>query len=416
VEVLEGARRHPFCGEVLGDDKILCLECGVRLSVLGGHLGRFHRMTGAAYKLRWGYDRRQPLASKRWVERVRAASQGREVRMLEKRGRPPKGYQWKARQQDMERRRWWGRQGVKRRKISVQQVVKLFRQGYNGPQVAALLGCSASVVRARLRSVGLAFRRPRKTTHVTRAAIEALRKKGLGWREVAWKLQCSVSFAQKLVKRTGGPPPALPPLRPDITREAILREAARGRTMREVAKDFKTSPETIRSRLKDILPPEPDRPPQTSNPAWRGDIDASRVAEMRGQGWTLEAIAGELGCSCETVRRRLIVANQKPVRLTRRLSISNDALAKARQEGLTLAQMAARFECSANTITERLHEVGLIGRRPPRPGRADITVESVVDARQAGLTLQQIADQLHCSVKAVRARLKTARQRGIDIF
>jgi uncharacterized protein (DUF433 family) len=100
------------------------------------------------------------------------------------------------------------------------------------------------------------------------------------------------------------------------------------------------------------------------------------------------------------------------VRKQYRKDVTVEAVTAAYESGMRLDEMVLQFRCSMATLLNRLREGGVARRREGfggtgRPVRVDVTVEASVALYRQGLTLEEIAERLHCTGTTVSNRLKT---------
>ena len=123
-------RRH--CQEAIGDDFIICLECGSTFRSLVAHLWSMHGMSTDDYREKWGYKRLTALMD------------------LETRLKATQGF----------RARWaTGWRFPVRRKVEDETIRRLFAKDLTVPAIAAKTGLSQLTIYARLFKLRLSRRR-----------------------------------------------------------------------------------------------------------------------------------------------------------------------------------------------------------------------------------------------------------------
>lgn len=353
---LEWLRAHRFDLDVLGEDHIVCLECGEYRVTLPAHLRR-HDMNSIAYRERWGYDPKQPLVA-RYVS-ARLSQQ--------RRAEPRKA---RRRRLDLARQRGFsprlrGESSASYRKdVTVEAVVRLARQGMSVRETAERLKCTGATVRSRLRAAGVSFGTRRDD--VTASRILALRATGLTVEKIATQLRVSRNVVMRRLREAGVERFDVRDKRPDVSAAAVAKARKDGLLLPQLVQRFECGVPLIIKRL-------------------------------RAAGCDIQLRPGDAG-----PRASLKYARVK------RLNVAS--VLRLLLEGLSVNETAAALRCCTSAVQAKLSGAGLIPmREQPRHGlRPDVTVEQVLACRQKGLSIAATARCLKCSPEVVQRRLRTA--------
>jgi biotin operon repressor len=121
-------------------------------------------------------------------------------------------------------------------------------------------------------------------------------------------------------------------------------------------------------------------------------------------------IAGRLGCSDDTVNRRMREYGFAAlVRHSKRIGIPRAVLERLyNDEGLPIPQVAQRLGCSEATVWRRMRDCGIAARSPGTYCRLDIPRELLERPyHEEGIAQAEIAERLECSVTAVSQHIAT---------
>jgi len=177
------------------DEHVICLECGRRLRMLGGHLQHAHQITLDEYRERWGYNasyglvcnelrRRQRQRMLSWIENIvgweRHRSLSRKRIKIANASRPEK-IEYRA-QAIRSFRAGAGRKAS----FDREQATRLAERGLKPAEIASLLGCSVGTVRKFQLRAGLRRPDPRiKPKTLSERRLFAELRAGLSPEEIA---------------------------------------------------------------------------------------------------------------------------------------------------------------------------------------------------------------------------------------
>jgi len=136
-----------------------------------------------------------------------------------------------------------------------------------------------------------------------------------------------------------------------------------------------------------------------AHPKWQRVISphAQRVLSLRRQGLTLQQIADDVGCSASTARKILLQNGFPPcVQFThpkwgrRGVRLHKPRILSLRKRGLTVQQIAREVDCSISTIRKTLSRRRLRRRVPPFPSES--LKRQVISLRKQGYSLARIRE------------------------
>ena len=131
--------------------------------------------------------------------------------------------------------------------------------------------------------------------------------------------------------------------------------------------------------------------------------DTAKILKLHEEGLTQREIAAQLGVSPATVGKYVRAEDASRTKGPRPLSEGRvKAIIALNEQGFTRQEIADRVGVSRTTVFKHLKEAGLI--REPMP------ITEIIERRQAGETMTQIAQDAGLSVAAISARLKKAKQ------
>ncbi len=147
-----------------------------------------------------------------------------------------------------------------------------------------------------------------------------------------------------------------------------------------------------------------------------------RICSLRKQGLTLQQIAADVGYSIWPIRKVLlqhgILSRVKPAHPKWRPVISphTQRVLSLRRQGLTLQQIGDEVGCSISTARKILLQNGFppcVKLAHPKWGRRGVRLHKprILSLRKRGLTVQQIAREIDCSISTIRAILSLRRLR-----
>lgn len=139
----------------------------------------------------------------------------------------------------------------------------------------------------------------------------------------------------------------------------------------------------------------------------RPDVDADHIVEAIKQGYTIRELARLLHCHVETVGRRL--RGRASIWLKRRRpDISVDNVLELVASGVCIDEAARLLHCSRTLLTRRLRAAGIKPLATParRTLRPDMTPQTVVAARKAGMSMPQLVHHFRESVALIISRLR----------
>ena len=147
-----------------------------------------------------------------------------------------------------------------------------------------------------------------------------------------------------------------------------------------------------------------------------------RICSLRKQGLTLQQIAADVGYSIWPIRK-VLLQHGFPFRVKlahpkwqRVISPHAQRVLSLRRQGLTLQQIADDVGCSASTARKILLQNGFppcVQLAHPKWGRRGVRLHKprILSLRKRGLTVQQIAREVDCSISTIRAILSRRRLR-----
>src|SRR5579859_8049952 len=141
-----------------------------------------------------------------------------------------------------------------------------------------------------------------------------------------------------------------------------------------------------------------------------------RICSLRKQGFTLQQIAADVGYSIWPIRK-VLLQNGFPSRVQlahpkwrRVISPHTQRVLSLRRQGLTLQQIADDVGWSASTARKILLQNGFppcVQLAHPKWGRRGVRLYKphILSLRKRGLTVQQIAREVDCSISTIRKTL-----------
>jgi transposase len=172
--------------------------------------------------------------------------------------------------------------------------------------------------------------------------------------EIAEQLGCSASLVYaRLARRGVDRRPQAPRRRPGPTgRELDHLYRDCGLTLRELAGHYGVTPRAVRGWLVAV---DIDRRPGRVD---RVDCDGGELVALYGAGWSAPAIADHVGCSPSTVYRRLDSAGI--ARRPARPALSREDLMKGLERGWSAPQLAAAHAVSVSCVCRALARENLM--------------------------------------------------------
>lgn len=148
--------------------------------------------------------------------------------------------------------------------------------------------------------------------------------------------------------------------------------------------------------------------------------DVQKVRQLREEGYTIKAVAAELGVVHTTLRRfmREHHLSTRPSALRVRFTPEQlEDIQQCYEAGETLTSLKRRYGCDVQTIRKQLMELGVPLRqqwnRHPEGSKAhQLDVQQLVELYQQGETLEQLAKRFQVAVATVRSRLYEA---GVEL-
>jgi len=325
-------RRHSQ--EAIGEDFIVCLECGGHFHSLAVHLSSMHGLTSSEYREKWGYP---PATALMDIETRLVFSRAARKRLAE------------------------GWVPPITRKADDQTVRRLFTEGLNVPAIAERTGLTEHSVYAKLYKLRLSRRR------VPNDQLIDLCRQGLWVSEIAARtgLPTGTIYSRLERIRERGvrlPPPKGPRPRGDARRvpaSHILTLARRGLTPAAIAARVGIRAASVKRRLwifrkRGLLPP------------WRradsrAIVGDARFLALARKGLGPTAIAERVGFPYATVvgrlaslRRRKLLAPPTPKPINSRLRVSDSELRALVRAGFGPSLIAYRVGLGLTTVKARL--------------------------------------------------------------
>lgn len=326
-------RRHG--NEAIGEDFIVCLECGGHFHSLVVHLLSLHALTSHEYREKWGYP---PATALMDIETRLVFSRVARKRLAEG-WRPPIT-----------------------RKADDETIRRLFAKGLKVPAIAARTGLTELSAYARLHQLGLSRR------SLPNEQLIELRRQGLWVSRIAalTGLPTGTIYSRLERIRERGvrlPPPKGPRPRGDARRVPaghILTLARKGLTLAAIAAQVGIRVASVKRRLwifrkRGLLPPLPPRRDS------RSIVSDARVLALARKGLGPTAIAERVGLPYATavgrlasLRRRKLLAPPTPKPIASRLRVSDSTLRALMRAGFGPRLIANRVGLGPSTVKARL--------------------------------------------------------------
>jgi transposase len=251
-------------------------------------------------------------------------------------------------------------------------------EGLTIAAIAARFGVAAQTVHNWLVAAGV-DRRPSPATRradlSSRKIVRLYTDGGHTAAEIAQRLGCSPSLVYARLDRASVPRQSRAPrqsVHPD-DRELAELYTQQGRSLRHLAEQYGVSPQAVRDWL--VAASIPRRPSPT--PPASGD--GHDIGGLYQAGWSGPAIAQHLGCSPATIYRRLDAAGV--ARRTVTAHLTRRELIDALERGLSAPAMAADFGVSIACVCRALQREGLMtARQTARKRRRQHYPEAYPDA------------------------------------
>jgi transposase len=246
-------------------------------------------------------------------------------------------------------------------RLDTQTLGRLYRsEGLTIAAIAARFGVAVQTVHNWLVAAGVA-RRPSPATRradlSSREIVRLYTNGGHTAAEIAQALGCSPSLVYARLDRARVPRQSRAPrrrVRPD-DRELAEVYTQQGLSLRHMAHRYGVSPQAVRDWLVAAgIARRPSRTPPASG-------DGHDIVGRYQAGWSGPAIAQHLGCSPATIYRRLDAAGV--ARRTVTAHLTRTKLIDALERGLSAPAMAEHFGVSVACVCRALQREGLMTSR-----------------------------------------------------
>jgi len=255
--------------------------------------------------------------------------------------------------------------------IDVDEVERRVDAGDTVNAIAAGLGVSSRTIRNRLRAAGrLTARERRQQAARQRLHDEAWLRdqylaQGVAANVIATACHATTAEVNEALIRFQI---ARPPTHPELQPDALRQSSTAGGSVKAIARTLGVERKTVRRAMRSAGIHNPralgPRPKQLDDPEW---LTTEYVLKSR----SMAAMATELNCAADTVRRALI-RTDTPLRTAGEVRLYLDPawLRHHVDQGWSLAKIAAAAGCGASTIKRRAAELGITRQRPTRTPRA----------------------------------------------
>jgi len=156
------ARLRENITEAIGEETIVCLECGRQFRLLATHLLHIHDLTSDEYRERWGYNSTQGLCCKEFSEgaaiKIRRFNRklGRKKLIaLARKARDKQGRREPRRDHRKQSLETMNDASAHRRKLDRKRAEKLYKKGVPIIEIGRRLGCADTSVAKYLKRVRL---------------------------------------------------------------------------------------------------------------------------------------------------------------------------------------------------------------------------------------------------------------------
>jgi len=278
------------------------------------------------------------------------------------------------------------------------RILEGYAKGLSITKIAEYAGAAESTVSDNLKRLGLEPHYKKRLSRKTIKKIQKYYRQGFSEEEAALKL----GLHKEVVARYWGEPKRI--RTSEVQIEKILEAHALGMTQEEAAAFAGVNPVTVRKYWNEygLQPHYPQGRPISEE-------QKNKIIDAYSSGMTIKETAKHVGVSYETARRYLKNAGVVLPRGRRTLSEEEkNKIYEAHSLGMSLSKAAKYAGVSDDTVLRYWRSAGL---KPHYEKKVSITEEQkirIIEARNSGLTIHQIAELVGVNSGTVQKYLKEA--------